>query len=105
MYSGRLTLLRTAPDPRLPSGDYQLGWGGLAAGGVEVHEIAGDHLRITDEPNVQVLAEKLRGCLGRVEQPALPLAEAPAAKEPTGHNIAGPKEPRGAERPILESCA
>ena len=34
-----------------------------AGGGVETHEIPGDHVTVLDEPNVRVLAEKLRACL------------------------------------------
>ncbi len=37
-----------------------LGWTKLAAGGLEIHEIPGDHHGILKEPNVQLLAEKLR---------------------------------------------
>ena len=102
-YPGKLSLLRTRPDPHLPRGDYQLGWGGLAAGGVEVHEITGHHLEITDEPNVQVLAEKLRGCLDRAGQPASPAAAHHAG--PAGNDVAAAKELRPPEQTILESCA
>jgi thioesterase domain-containing protein/acyl carrier protein len=37
-----------------------LGWTKLAAGGLEIHEIPGDHHGILKEPNVQLLAEKLK---------------------------------------------
>ncbi len=37
----------------------------LAAGGVEIHEIPGDHGSITREPHVRILAEKLRTCLDK----------------------------------------
>jgi len=39
--------------------DPQLGWGELAAGGLEFHEVPGTHLGMLQEPHVQVLAEKL----------------------------------------------
>ena len=77
IYPGRLTLLRTRQGQNclfyqrdhswLMPDDRQLGWGGLAAGGVEVHEIPGGHLEITDEPHVRVLAQKLRSCLDQAE--------------------------------------
>jgi thioesterase domain-containing protein len=39
------------------------GWSRLAAGGVEVYEIPGNHATIIQEPHVQVLAEHLKSCL------------------------------------------
>lgn len=38
----------------------ELGWADLAAGGLKIHQISGDHLGILKEPNVQLLAEKLK---------------------------------------------
>ena len=35
----------------------------IADGGLEVHEVPGRHYEMYDEPNVQVLAEKLGSCL------------------------------------------
>ncbi|HVT94310.1 MAG TPA: alpha/beta fold hydrolase [Bryobacteraceae bacterium] len=104
VYPGSLTLLRTRPDPRLPQGDYQLGWGGLAKGGVTVHEIMGDHLRITDEPNVQVLAQKLRECLDGVADGSRAGTKATPAGEPGEGGQPPAKEPRALERSILEGC-
>ncbi len=46
-------------EPQAPD----LGWGGLAEGGVEVDEIPGDHYSILREPNVQALADRLRETL------------------------------------------
>lgn len=39
------------------------GWQDLARGGVEVHYIPGSHRGILQEPNVALLAEKLRNCI------------------------------------------
>ncbi|NEP35277.1 MAG: hypothetical protein F6K38_28820, partial [Moorea sp. SIO3B2] len=39
------------------------GWDGMAASGIEVHHIPGDHISMMLEPNVRVLAEKLKACL------------------------------------------
>jgi oxalate---CoA ligase len=38
----------------------------LAAGGVETHTVPGDHATMMQEPQVRVLARKLRACLDRV---------------------------------------
>ncbi len=46
--------------------DPLLGWGGLAAGGVEIQEVTGHHVPMMFEPYVRVLAEKLKACLERL---------------------------------------
>jgi len=46
-----------------------MGWGKLAAGGVEVHEITGNHLSLLKPPHVQAFASKLAHCLARARQP------------------------------------
>jgi thioesterase domain-containing protein/NRPS condensation-like uncharacterized protein len=63
-WPGQVTLFRTAiqPDPRLP---LDLGWTPFAEGGVEVIELPGDHDLVFREPNIQVLAAKLRASLDR----------------------------------------
>jgi aspartate racemase len=43
--------------------DPELGWGKLVAGGLEIHEVPGNHMNMFNEPNVRVLAEKLKACL------------------------------------------
>ena len=43
--------------------DPQLGWGDLVTGGLEIHQVSGDHLSMLQDPHVQGLAEKLRDCL------------------------------------------
>ncbi len=43
------------------------GWGELAEGGLEVHPVPGDHLGILKEPNVKILAAKLRSCLEQAQ--------------------------------------
>ncbi|WP_375492448.1 phytanoyl-CoA dioxygenase family protein [uncultured Nostoc sp.] len=42
-------------------------WNRWVINGVEVYEVPGDHLSMTKEPNVRVLAEKLSTCLDRAE--------------------------------------
>ncbi|MBW4546637.1 MAG: amino acid adenylation domain-containing protein [Symplocastrum torsivum CPER-KK1] len=66
VYSGQVTLFRSTDDQKYFSRAYLesgYGWQDLAAGGVEIHDIPGDHLGILAEPNVQVLGEKLSKCL------------------------------------------
>lgn len=63
VYSGHLTLLRTHPQTPIGTEDYQLGWGGLASGGVEVHEVPGDHDNMTSGANARSLAQELEYCI------------------------------------------
>ncbi len=63
VYAGRITLFRAKrqgvgclPDPTL-------GWGPLAAGGMDIRDISGAHGTCCREPHVQGLVEQLRGCL------------------------------------------
>jgi thioesterase domain-containing protein/SAM-dependent methyltransferase len=57
----RIVLVRAAEhsDERGPD----LGWIALARAGLEIHEAPGDHYTFLQEPNVRVLAERLRACL------------------------------------------
>ncbi|HEY6769290.1 MAG TPA: amino acid adenylation domain-containing protein [Candidatus Sulfotelmatobacter sp.] len=45
-------------------------WSKWVTGGVEVHEIEGDHGSILKEPQVRHLAERVRFCLNRAQEPA-----------------------------------
>ncbi len=59
VWPGKLDLFRV-DEPHVDAYDYQeMGWTGLASGGVTVHDIPGDHLTIFSEPQVQVVAEWL----------------------------------------------
>jgi thioesterase domain-containing protein len=65
-FSGRIDLFRAEYQP--PSDVFEedpvLGWSGMAAGGIEVHQLPGDHSMYWSEPaTVAVLARKLRACL------------------------------------------
>jgi oxalate---CoA ligase len=64
-YSGRITLFRARRQPPRYPRDPYLGWGKLAAGGIEIHEVPGYHISLIGEPHVRVLAEKLKACLYR----------------------------------------
>jgi thioesterase domain-containing protein len=62
-YPGRVTLFRAASPS--PGDDPFWGWGRVAAGGVELHEVAGEHLTLMHDPHVAELASRLRHCLDR----------------------------------------
>ncbi|MEI2582759.1 non-ribosomal peptide synthetase [Scytonema sp. PRP1] len=66
-YSGRMILLRTDDKEREEATgmqyDPQFGWGELITGGIDVYHIPGSHYTLLEEPNVRVLAEKLKLCL------------------------------------------
>ena len=66
VYSGKVTLFWASEDLR-GSYDVQAGWRFLAEGGVETHNIPGNHLDIVKEPYVQTLAEKLRTCIEKIQ--------------------------------------
>jgi amino acid adenylation domain-containing protein len=66
-YAGRVTLFRATekifyPQPYLES---ELGWLALATGGVERHDVPGDHMTMLQEPQVQVLAARFQECLAQ----------------------------------------
>jgi hypothetical protein len=63
VYPGRVTLFRASRQPAGYDRDLRMGWGALASGGVEIHDIPGEYGSIVFEPNVQMLAEKLQACL------------------------------------------
>ena len=54
-YNGRITLLRTVES----SGPVDMGWAPLAKGGVEIHEVPGNHYNMVKEPHVAHLAREL----------------------------------------------
>ncbi|HID99610.1 MAG TPA: hypothetical protein EYP59_04885 [Thiotrichaceae bacterium] len=43
------------------------GWSQYASGPVDIHVVPGDHHTMMNQPNVQVLAEKLGACLDKIE--------------------------------------
>jgi thioesterase domain-containing protein len=61
-YQGPITLFKAKAhfwEPGIPA---DLGWGPLAAEGVEIFEIPGDHVSMFVEPNVSVLGKCLARC-------------------------------------------
>ncbi len=72
-YPDRILLFRASEKGLRGLEDSSGGWRKYAAGGVEIHEIGGDHAKILNEPNVRLLAHELRDCLERLQsQPSLP---------------------------------
>jgi aspartate racemase len=69
IYPGKVTLFRASDDPNERDNQFpDLGWSALAVGGVEIHEVPGDHMGMFQEPHVQMLAEKLRVCIDKALQ-------------------------------------
>ena len=66
-YPGRVVLFRAKVQPG-GFDDPLLGWGGLASGGIEVHEIPGAHVSIMAEPRIRALAQAIRSCLERIRR-------------------------------------
>jgi thioesterase domain-containing protein/NAD(P)-dependent dehydrogenase (short-subunit alcohol dehydrogenase family)/acyl carrier protein len=85
-YAGTLTIFRSVKREALDGDDELLGWGGLAAGGFEVHDVPGTHHDMTQEPNVRILADEVGQCLARVvQEPSVVLRktlDAPRGTEP-----------------------
>jgi aspartate racemase len=67
-YPGRLTLFRARMQPLFSSHAPDGGWEWLAAGGLEIRVVPGNHLGMLQEPHVQVLAEQLRDCLAGINR-------------------------------------
>ncbi|HSE96695.1 MAG TPA: hypothetical protein VLD57_00405, partial [Blastocatellia bacterium] len=65
-YGGRISLFW--PDEAEPEGDGDplMGWGKVAAGGVDLYRIAGKHLTCITR-HVDVLAEQMNACLRRAQ--------------------------------------
>ncbi|MEI6226976.1 MAG: alpha/beta fold hydrolase, partial [Deltaproteobacteria bacterium] len=64
-YSGELVLFRARDES--VAGPANLGWGDLAAGGLRVEDVPGDHHSLAEEPHVRVLGTKLEVFLQRAE--------------------------------------
>jgi len=62
-YPGRIVLFRSVTLPARYHRDPYLGLSGLAAGGIEIHEVPGTRPTILEEPDVRILADRLRAFL------------------------------------------
>jgi aspartate racemase len=67
-YPGRVTLLRARYGPLFHPLKYDMGWGRVALGGVEILTLRGNHSNIMFDPRVQELANQLRKCLEEADQ-------------------------------------
>ena len=68
LYPGKLTLFRAENPNEGYEFDSQLGWGGLATEGLEIHDVPGEHETIFKEPNVQILAAAMRECIEKARK-------------------------------------
>jgi aspartate racemase len=62
-YDGHAVLFRSVDGPRLRFVDEQMGWGTVIRGGLEVRRVPGDHVTMSREPHVRVLARELTAAL------------------------------------------
>lgn len=65
VYPGRVTLFRCETQSPECRHDPQMGWGRVAGGGLEIHQIPGDHFTVIEKHAPQ-LAERLTACLTKV---------------------------------------
>jgi aspartate racemase len=70
VYGGRVVLFRASEKALRGLDDPQEGWRKYAAGGIEVHEIDGDHGNILNEPQVKQLAVEMRARLEKAQAEA-----------------------------------
>jgi oxalate---CoA ligase len=63
VYPGQLTLFRARMQPLFSSHKPDKGWGRLAAGGLEIRVVPGNHLGMLQEPHVRILGQELTACL------------------------------------------
>jgi len=71
-YPGRITFFWCTEMTFRPYMDNRLGWDVVAEDGLEVHLVPGTHTGLLDfEPHTTVLAEELKRCLQKVQDPSL----------------------------------
>jgi len=72
-FPGKITLMRAVERGYLgmellgTHEDSVLGWGNLAGGGLEIHDVPGEHGNVLNEPHVQVVAKELKTILPKME--------------------------------------
>ena len=66
-FPGGLTLFRASKQEK--SIPWDNGWGPYFPGGIEIHEIPGDHWEVLSEPGIDVLAKSIGDCLRRYNEP------------------------------------
>jgi thioesterase domain-containing protein len=80
-WPGRVTLFRARQGSPKVRCDASGGWGQVARGGVEIHEVPGTHMSMLDPPQVQELGAALSRCITQLD--LAPEAAAVAADSPT----------------------
>jgi amino acid adenylation domain-containing protein len=65
-YGGKIVQLMCGEASHRAYEDRRLAWSSLVSEGFEVRIVPGNHLTMVEDPNVQVLAQELQGCLDRV---------------------------------------
>jgi thioesterase domain-containing protein/acyl carrier protein len=63
VYPGRMILFRSSERPLTQFRDPDAGWSEYAGQGLEIHEIVSDHDTTLLEPQVRLVAERLKACL------------------------------------------
>ena len=64
-YPGKMVLFQSSDWPSGAYFDFELGWKDLVQGSIEFHRIPGDHPSMFRQPNVDLLAKKLRDSLSK----------------------------------------
>jgi thioesterase domain-containing protein len=78
-YPGRVTLFRVKEKSVGSLNDPYAIWWRVAAGGVDLREISGDHLSLLKEPQVRLLGQELSNCLAQSgHENSLPTMTQPA---------------------------
>ncbi|MBW4682785.1 MAG: hypothetical protein KME19_22295 [Microcoleus vaginatus WJT46-NPBG5] len=62
-YSGQVIFFRAGERDAFNPPNPELGWINLAAGGLQIHEVPGNHITMHFPPHVQVIAEQLKAYL------------------------------------------
>ena len=62
-YPGKVTLFLASENVTSNACALRTAWGHVAVGGLEIHEVPGDHVTIIHDPHVATLARQLRRCL------------------------------------------
>ncbi len=65
VYPGQITLFRVKEKQSWAHDLPNLGWDGLATGGIDIQDIPGTHLDLFAEPHIKILAAKLKSCIDK----------------------------------------
>jgi thioesterase domain-containing protein/acyl carrier protein len=71
-YAGKVTLFMAAEHHPSRKAALRMTWSRLALGGLEIHEVPGDHVTLIEAPHAKILAHQLRACLDAHSRPTSP---------------------------------